>query len=141
MLVVGKLRSLLDGNEPVVEYNGVVFKNDGSGITISATGLFTPPVSFALNGTQLRLLRNFLDLPLNNKLVHIFKRKNGIRLVLDWSDEWHTALDLLEDGTSVVHEHWDSMNWDRWTVSPDGVVRYVGDLDGYRKVPEWVMKR
>ena len=136
MLTVEKLKGLLDGNEAEVEYNGVVIANDGNKVSVSATGLFTPPMSFALNDVQLRLLRSFLEF--DDDLVHVIKLENGIRLGFEWAEGFQTALDLLEDGTSVVHEYWSSMAWDRWTVFPDGRVQYTGDLNEPRYVPEWV---
>ena len=136
MLAVEKLKGLLNGSEAEVEYNGVVFANDGDKVMVSATG-FTSPMSFALNDTQLRLLRSFLEL--DDGPVHVIKLENGIRLGFEWVG-FQTALDLLEDGTSVTHEYWGSMYWDRWTVFPDGRVQYTGDLNVPRFVPEWVEK-
>ena len=136
MLAVEKLKGLLNGSEAEVEYNGVVFANDGGKVMVSATG-FTPPVSFALNDVQLRLLRSFLEF--DDGPVHVIKLENGIRLGFEWVG-FQTALDLLEDGTSVTHEYWSSMAWDRWTVFPDGRVQYTGDLNEPRYVPEWVEK-
>ena len=138
MLEVQKLKGLLDGNEAEVEYNGIVIANDGNEVSVSVTGLFTPPMSFALNDVQLRLLRSFLEL--DDDLVHVIKLENGIRLGFEWLEGFQTALDLLKGGTSVVHEYWSSMAWDRWTVFPDGGVQYTGDLNEPRYAPEWVEK-
>lgn len=135
MLAVEKLKGLLDGSEVKVEYNGVVITSDGNKVTVSATGLFTPPMSFALNDVQLRLLRSFLEF--DDELVHVIKLENGVRLGFEWIEGFQTALDLLEDGTAVAHEYWGSMAWDRWTVFPDGRVQYTGDLE-HRYMPEWV---
>lgn len=136
MLAVEKLKGLLNGSEAEVEYNGVVFANDGDKVMVSATGLFTPPMSFELNDTQLRLLRSFLEF--DDDPVHVIKLENGIRLGFEWVEGFQTALDLLEDGTAVVHEFWSSMAWDRWTVFPDGRVQYTGDLNEPKYMPEWV---
>ena len=136
MLAVERLKNLLDGNEAEAEYNGVVITSNGSKITVSATGLFTPPVSFELNSVQLRLLRGFLEF--DDGPVHVIKLENGVRLGFEWVEGFQTALDLLEDGTSVAHEYWGSIDWDRWTVFPDGSTRYTGDLNESRCVPEWV---
>lgn len=138
MLAVERLKGLLNGSEAEVEYNGVVFANDGDKVMVSATGLFTPPMSFALNDVQLRLLRSFLEF--DDDPVHVIKLKNGIRLGFEWVEGFQTALDLLKDGTAVVHEFWSAMAWDRWTVFPDGRVQYTGDLNGPRYAPEWVEK-
>ncbi|WP_164703609.1 hypothetical protein, partial [Escherichia coli] len=118
------------------EHNGVVFANDDDKVMVSATGLFTPPMSFELNDTQLRLLQSFLEF--DDNLVHVIKLENGIRLGFEWVEGFQTALDLLKDGTAVVHEFWSAMAWDRWTVFPDGRVQYTGDLNEPRYVPEWV---
>ena len=136
MLTVEKVKGLLNGSETEVEYNGVIIANDGDKVMVSATGLFTPPMSFELNDTQLRLLQSFLEF--DDDPVHVIKLENGIRLGFEWLEGFQTALDLLKDGTSVTHEYWGSMNWDRWTVFPDGRVQYTGDLNGPRHVPEWV---
>lgn len=138
-MLVEKLKSLLDGSG-VVEHNGIVFVNDGNEITVTATGSFTSSVvSFKLNSVQLRLLRMSLESTNKSILVFpIFKHKNGIRLVFDWTSDNPFALDLVEDGTSVVHEYWGAMVWDRWTVFPDGKVQYTGDSNVGGDRPKWV---
>ncbi len=134
------LRKLLDGEKWKFKKNGVVFKNDHGVVQVSATGLFTPPVSFTLNDTQLRLLRNFVSIYANsdNYDTYLVKLNTGIRIGADNELE-QNSLDLHEDGTAVVFVGWSSSDyWDRWFISNDGSVQYTGTVDGYRRMPEWI---
>jgi hypothetical protein len=138
--VLDKIRQLLDGEKWKLERNGVVFKNSGGVVHISATGLFTPPTSFTLSSVQLNLLRNFVNefQPVANGYdVYLVKLDGGIRLAVENEFE-QLMLDLYEDGTATAHVYWSQMDGDRWTVFPNGDVRYTGDIDGYRCLPKWV---
>jgi hypothetical protein len=137
--MLAKLQKLLDGEKWKLERNGVVFKNDSGVVRVSATGLFTPPVSFELNNTQLRLLRNFVNAysTTDSHDVYLVKLEDGIRLSVENEFE-QLMLDLYEDGTATAHVYWSQTDGDRWTVFPNGDVRYTGDIDGYRRMPEWV---
>jgi hypothetical protein len=139
--MLDKLRQLLDGEKWKLERNGVVFKNDAAVVRVSATGLFTPPVSFTLNDTQLSLLRNFINEfhPVANDYdVYLVKLDGGVRLAVENEFE-QLMLDLYEDGTATAFVGWGSSDyWDRWKVSSDGSIQYTGTVDGYRRMPEWV---
>jgi hypothetical protein len=139
--MLAQLQKLLDGEKNKFERNGVVFKRDNDGVvSVVATGLFTNPVSFTLNDTQLRLLNNFIDrnYDTSDYDVYLVKLNNGIRLAVDNEFE-QLSLDLLEDGTATAFVGWGSADyWDKWVISNDGSVRYIGTVDGYRRIPEWV---
>jgi hypothetical protein len=137
--MLAKLQKLLNGEKWELERNGVVFKNNGSVVQIVASGLFTRPTSFTLNDTQLRLLRSFVNTysTTDSHDVYLVKLEDGIRLSVENEFE-QLMLDLYEDGTATAHVYWSQTDGDRWTVFPDGNVRYTGDIDGYRRMPEWV---
>jgi hypothetical protein len=139
VIMLDKLGKLLDGEKWKLERNGVVFKNDSGVVHISATGLFTPPVSFTLNDTQLSLFRNFVNAysTTDNHDVYLVKLGDGIRIAVENEFE-QLMLDLYEDGTATAHVYCSALDGDRWTVFPNGDVRYTGDIDGYRRMPEWV---
>ncbi len=138
--MLAKLQKLLDGEIHKLERNGIVFSRDNNGVVqVSSTGLFTPPMSFTLNDTQLRLLRSFVSVysTTDNHDIYLVKLQDGIRLAVENEFE-QLMLDLYEDGTATAHVYWSQMDGDRWTVFPNGDVRYTGDIDGYRRMPEWV---
>jgi hypothetical protein len=138
--MLDKLGKLLDGEKWKLERNGVVFENNGGVVQVSATGLFTTPVSFTLSTAQLLLLRNFVNAYANSDDhdIYLVKLNNGIRIAADNEFE-QNALDLNEDGTAVIFVGWSSGDyWDRWLVENDGSVHYIGTVEGYRRAPAWL---
>ena len=59
----------------------------------------------------------------------------------DGRDGYYERIKLLEGGVVSVKTAWGEPSWwDGWTISPDGVVKYVGTVDGPRYLPQWLSR-
>jgi len=90
-------------------------------------------VTLHLGPSGFGLLDHYLgDGPYPEKLEVVITAHDG-------RDGYYDKIKLLEGGVAFVKIAWGELSWwDGWTVSPDGVVEYVGTVEGPRYRPAWL---
>jgi hypothetical protein len=89
-------------------------------------------ITLHLGPSSLALMNHYLgDAPFPEELELTITAYDG--------HDGYTRVKVGADGAIYVKESWGELSWwDGWAVAPDGVVEYVGTVDGPRYRPVWL---